>query len=244
MTTSVLELLTGKARARQATADDTLVAAAKRAANGESVDVDAVDAALVATGRTPADFAAMVATATKRRAWFRDMDKGTAAKAAADKAGATYAREEAAFVVVRDAWVARSQTLGAERDQAMAVVARARDARQALVHPDNAPTPALAQRLRDAQDAVTAAEVELSRIRRDVRDTEDRQKAALDWKEGRNWKPDADAVAKATADENQLVAERCARRLKDLAVELAAANEALAKATAELDAAEAAALKT
>lgn len=243
MTTSVLELLTGKARARQANADDTLVAAAKRAANGESVDVDAVDQALVATGRTPDDFAAMVALAGKRRAWFRDMDKGTAAKAAADKAGAAFQREEAAFVVVRDAWVARSQSLGAERDQAMAVVSRARDARDALVHPDNVPTAALAQRIRDAHDAVMAAEAELSRIRGEVRDNEERRKAALDWKESRNWKQDADATAKRSAEDQQLVADRCTRRLKDLATELAAANEALAAATAEVDAAEAAALK-
>lgn len=244
----ILDALTGRARQRQATNDEVLVNAARRAANNESVDVDAVDAALVATGRTPEAFAELVELAGKRRRWHADMDRGPAAKAAAAKATATLQSEEARFVAVRDAWHQRAGQLQQEANAATALADRARDARNALVHPDSVPVPALADRLRAAHEAMGTATNRVAAATRAQSEQQARIKQATGQLElmakehGRELGP-VPARDMPRAEEHTLTITRAKRRLAEADAELAEAHKALAAATAELAAAEDAALK-
>lgn len=237
----VLQALTQRATTRRQTADEVLQDAARRTANNERPDLEAVDRALVETGRTPEDFAAMVELTRRRNRWRGDMDKGPAATAARDKAAAMLAKAEAEFVAVRDAWHARSHELTTQVDQAAATVARARDARQALCHPDNV-LPPLDERLREAAAAVEEATAEVARITRELRQQSERQANEADWA---NRKRATNTTTPAgNADDHQRIADRCTRRIAELDQELTDAKKALAQATAHLEAVEAAAIKS
>lgn len=139
---TVLDLLRGRVADRQTSHDETLAAAARRVAADESVNHDAVDAALAATGRTVDDFAGMVELARRRQRWRATVERGTAAQLRLDKATATAERERAQFEKTRDAWLVRARELEAELSAARRLVEAADQAAEELRRPENVPEPA------------------------------------------------------------------------------------------------------
>lgn len=239
-TVNVLEQLRDRVAGRKRTAEETILAAAHRAANGESVDVDSLDTALAACGHTPDSFATLVELMHKRRKWRADMDRGAKAAAEVEKHTAAGNQLQAEREEWLAAWHQRATANDTARNAATALADRARDARNALWHPDNVPGP-VAERVRAAEEAHHDAQVEVARIERERREAEDLER------HHRGWETNKRELNKSTpegdADDHKRRADRAARRVAELDTELAAATKALATAATELDAARAAALK-
>jgi hypothetical protein len=237
---NILEALATRMAARKTTANATLIAAARRLAAGESADDDAVERALIETGTTLDDFKAMVELCQRRRQWYAAMDKGPAATAKRDKANAVLEREAAAFQATEAAWLVRRRQLSAELDEVERIVAAAHTARGDLVRPDNVPGD-LADRLREAHDAVAAATEKVAQLNRDRRQWAEQEKSQTEWAEH---KRGLNIVTQGgDADDHERMAKRAANRIAEIDAELPAALQAEAAARKHLEAAEAAALK-
>jgi hypothetical protein len=237
---SVLEILRTRMTQRRATADETLLAAANRLAANETVDHAAVEAALVETGRTVDEFAAMVELAGKRREWRLTADKGNPARARLDKARSTAERERAQFEATQAAWFQRAGEIDAEAHAAETVVARADNARAELVAPRNVFEP-LRTRLQEAHAGVEEALRVVSEIQRELakhREVAKREEGFRDYKTGLN-KTDF----QGSPEDHARRAATATRRVAEHEAQLTVANTELAAAQRELAAAEAAALK-
>ena len=238
---NILEAISTRMAARKTSANETLVAAARRLAAGESADEAAVERALVETNTPLETFRDMVELCQRRRAWYAAMDKGPAAAARRDKAAGVLEREAAAFQAAEQTWLARRRELSADLDDAERIVAAARDARDNLVRADNIPGQ-LADRLREAHDAVAAAAGRVEKLNRDRRQWVEQQKSQegfAEHKRGLNLRtPQGDAEDHARA------AARAARRVAEVDVELATARQELEAAEKHVASLEAAALKT
>lgn len=237
---SVLELLRGRMAARKNTADETLAAAAKRLAAGESIDHGAVETALVETRQTVDDFEAMVSVATRRREFRAAMDKGPAATTKLEKIQSTAANERAQFEKIQTAWLQRAAELDEQIRTAESIVGRARDAREELVKPANVPEP-LRTRLVEAHAALGEAHTTRERLEREMREVRDRLKQRS---ELANHYRELNATGQfGTAEDYETLAKRCQRRLAELEPEFAEATTAVAAAEKELAAAETVAVK-
>jgi len=239
--TTILEALAARMSARKTSANDVLVGAARRLAAGESADDAAIERAMLEANMSLADFRALVELAQRRREWYAALDRGPAAVAKRDKVLAVIERERAQFEQIRNQWIARANELDAEHNAADKLAEAARDARGKLVHPDNVPG-TLADAIREAHDNVATTAGEVERIRRDMRDNAEREKSQREWADQ---KRRLNQVTPAgDANDHERMADRAARRLKELAAELPAAEAAAAKAVADLERLETAALKT
>jgi hypothetical protein len=237
---NVLEVLRDRVAGRKRSAEDTVLAAARRLSDGENVNVDELDGALAESGHTPDSFAQLVEVMTNRRAWRADLDRSPAAEAKVAKSAAAVAAAETEREDWLLAWSARVNSARTEHDAAAALVARARDARAALTHPDNCPGP-VGNRVRAARDAEHAALVEVERIKRERRQAAEREASERGWEEE---KRRLNKVTPAGGpDDHKRLADRFKRRVAELDVELAQATKAHEAAVRDLAAAEAAALK-
>lgn len=236
----IFEALAERMATRTRTHNETLLAAARRLANGESADDAAVDAALAATGKTVDEFRELVELCQRRREWYAAMDRGPAATTMLDKLQAAAARERAAFEQVEQAWRSRAAELDAQIRAAETTTTAAGAARDKLVHPDNVPGD-LADRIRQAHDDVAATATAMERNRRERREAAEREKSQREWadhKRGLN-----QHTAGGSADDHERNATRAAKRVAELDAELPDVERAAANAVAELRRLEALALK-
>ena len=107
----LIDALRGRLRQREATSIDTVAAAARAAARGESYDVAAIEAALVETRQTATDFEAAVDVARQRQTWLKQFEQLAAAASKADKLEAAIQAEEEKLAEARRAAIARCDAM-------------------------------------------------------------------------------------------------------------------------------------
>ncbi len=242
-----LDVLRGRMQQRRINSAEVLAAAARDAAADKSIDVGAVEAALVQTGTTMADFEATVEKAKRRAEWRAEAEKLAVTSGKVSKLEARVTTEvEKKIELVR---AANERIEAAEQE--LATARRARDraaaARDKLTQLDNLPSP-VAEQYRQAIEAKEQAEAEVARINRELREV--REKVAFEqrWIEQiKAGKQDRQSFPKAslpewasdgfggelTKHENSL--KRAKRREAELLKELPAAERELAKAESGLE---------
>jgi hypothetical protein len=177
---AILDALRGRMRQREATSVDTIAAAARAAARGESYDVLAIEVALVETRQTAADFEAAVAVARQRQTWLRLFEQLAAATTKAEKLEAAIQAEEEKLAEIRRAAIVRCDALRAELATHGARRDQGRDARESLLRPAGVPG-TIGEQWRAAVDARDAAEVERENTKRLLRETRDKARYAEGW---------------------------------------------------------------
>jgi len=136
-----LDALRGRMQQRRINSAEVLAAAARDAAADKSIDVGAVEAALVQTGTTMADFEATVEKAKRRAEWRAEAEKLAVTSGKVSKLEARVTTEvEKKIEMVR---AANERIEAAEQE--LATARRARDraaaARDKLTQLDNLPSP-------------------------------------------------------------------------------------------------------
>jgi hypothetical protein len=166
----ITDLLRSRARSAEATALDTIAAAARAVASGGTGNVDAVEAALATIGRQPADFDAAVALARRRAEWLALVDKLPSARSNLGKAEAALEIEGEKFLAAQDAYAGKANVLRFELEEANAAIREGTTARDRLLDPRNVPggiaadyAEAVAQS-RAAEDARNTAESQLKEV--------------------------------------------------------------------------------
>ena len=236
----ILETLRGRMAARRETNAETLVAAARRIAAGESVDAGNVETALVAESKSVDDFEAMCELARRRQTWHANRDKGPAATVQRDKLQTELDTAREAFEKSRLAWVERSGSLAARIRAFDVVVQSADDATGKLTDPANVPG-VLAERLRAADAEHVETMDALETIRRELREARARVKTETAWCEHKQTFNTNNHMS--TLDDHQKALARAERRVSELEAALKPAEAAVAAALKTLEERRAAALK-
>ena len=135
----IFDVLRTRARSAEATALDTIAAAARAVAAGGTADVNAVEAALAVIGKKPDDFEAAVALARRRAEWLIAADKVTAATSKVKKSETALHAEGEKFIQARDAYAEKAQVLQYELDEANQAIRDGTTARERLLDPKNVP---------------------------------------------------------------------------------------------------------
>lgn len=222
----ILELLRGRLAERHTNNADTIAAAARKTAAGETVDHLALENALVEERLGVEDFVALVTQAERRQSWRAAVDKLPAATARAAKATGTIAKERAAFEAVHAAWVVRGTELEAELEAAETLVRAGEEARAKLSNPANVPG-AVGERLAEAMGDQQEAVERVAGVERQRREWGENLSRRLGFVRQHDGTPEA--------QEHARLAAQAERRLAELAAELADANTALAAAQKNLD---------
>jgi hypothetical protein len=236
----ILEALRMRMVQRRETNAESLAAAARRIAAGETVDAASVESALVAEGRSVDDFEALVELARRRQLWHAARDKGPAATRERDKLQSELDAAKEAFEKSRLAWVERSGSLAARIRAFDVVVQAADDATAKLTDPANIPG-ITAERIRTADAAHVEAMDAVETIRRELREARSRVKTETEWVQHK--KDFGNNTHLSTLDDHKRALARAERRVSELEAALPPAEAAVAAALKTLDERRAAALK-
>lgn len=177
---AILDALRGRLRQREATSIDTLAAAARAAARGESYDVTQIEAALIDTRQTATDFEAAVAIARQRQTWLKQFEQLATATTRAEKLEAAIQVEEEKLAEIRRAAIVRCDALRAELATHGARRDQGRDARESLLRPAGVPG-TIGEQWRAAVEARDTAEVQRETTKRLLRETRDKGRLAESW---------------------------------------------------------------
>jgi hypothetical protein len=153
----IFDALRSRARSAEATALDTIAAAARAVAAGGNANIDAVEKALATIGKQPADFEAAVALARRRAEWLIAADKVTSAKSKATKTESALLVEGNKFIEARDAYAHKAAVLQYELDEANQAIREGGTARERLLDPANVPGGAAAEYAEAFREAREAA---------------------------------------------------------------------------------------
>lgn len=235
----ILETLRGRMAARRESNAETLAAAARRIAAGESVDTGNVEAALVQENKSVDDFEALCELARRRQVWHATRDKGPAAIVQRDKLTTELEAERQRFEAARLAWVAASEKLNAKLSAAVNTVSASNDATDNLTHPKNIPGP-LGDKMAAALDAHTDAMSAAENARRALKDARDRVKGEAEWVAHKQTYNDQRYSSLA---DHQAALARWQRRLPELETAVKEADAAVTAAEKTLAELRAAALK-
>jgi len=241
---AILELLGRQRKQRVGTADDVLAAAARDHAAGKAPDLEAVDRALHELGMPIEHFAELCRIAALRRDARATLDKLGTAQKAQRRLEDALAAERRQFDEYRDAYLARTAKLEAEKAGSDAVVAKAQQARETLLVPSNV-LGSLRQRYEDALAEQQSGHETVERLRREIRDQRNRDREADRWIEsimqlhatdiqpaGLLRKSSTLPLAVANKLEpHELTKARVQRRLDEIEPQLREAEEALDRAT-------------
>ena len=135
----IFDVLRSRAQSAEATALDTIAAAARAVAAGGTADVNAVEAALAVVGKKPDDFEAAVALARRRAEWLIAADRVTSATSKIKKCETALHAEAEKFFQARDAYAEKAQVLQYELDEANQMLRDGATARERLLDPKNVP---------------------------------------------------------------------------------------------------------
>jgi hypothetical protein len=236
----VLDALRARATRRHETAGETVWAAAKRLAAGESANPEQVEAALAEAGLQLDDFDGLVKLAGQRREWFAALDRATPARTKFEKLKATMEAERAAFDDMCRRWQERAAAADAELAEFERVMREGDAARDALCRPGNLP-PATGQRMQAALDDQHAAVVAVEDAKRQLREQREiehrREWMAAQKREGGRWHP-------LDIDEDERAAKRAGKRAAELEQEIRTLEVAVRAADDNVDKCRASALKT
>jgi len=153
----IFDQLRSRARSAEATALDTIAAAARAVAAGGNANIDSVEKALAVVGKQPADFEAAVALARRRAEWLIAADKITSAKSKATKTESALLVEGNKFIEARDAYAHKAAVLQYELDEANQAIREGATARERLLDPANVPGGAAAEYAEAFREAREAA---------------------------------------------------------------------------------------
>lgn len=241
MSPTIFETIRARIAERVSLSDDTLVSAANKVAADENVDHLAVEHALREQGETLESFERLVELARKRREWRNRVDRGNTAQKSLDKLTATFDREAEEFAVVHRRWIERSADLQEQRRVAENAVVAGSLARGELVRPQNVPG-MLGKQLVAAHEELAAASTDVSRLGRELRETRDREKSERGWADHKRTLNMSTPAG--DAEDHTRRADRAAARAAELVVELKAATDREAEASAVVARLEARAIKT
>ena len=236
----ILETLRSRMVQRRETNAESLAAAARRIAAGETVDAASVETALVAEGRSVDDFEAMCELARRRQTWHAARDKGPAAIIQRDKLNAELNDARELFERSRLAWVEKSGRLSSQLSAVVSIVQASDDATDRLTNPANVPG-VLAERLRAADAGHVKALDALETVRRELREARARVKNETDWCEHK--KQFNSNTHMSTLGDHQKALARAERRVGELEAALPPAEAAVAAALKTLNERRGAALK-
>jgi hypothetical protein len=177
---AIIDALRGRMRQREATSVDTIAAAARAAARGESYDVTQIESALVETRQTAADFEAAVDVARQRQTWLKQFEQLAAATSKADKLEAAIQAEEEKLAEALRAAINRCDAMRAELAIHASRRDQGKDAREALLRPAGVPG-TIGDQWRAAVDARDAAEVQREDTQRLLREARSKFKSEEGW---------------------------------------------------------------
>lgn len=243
----LLEKVSGRLRQRQGSALDQLAVAATAHAAGKTVDIGAVEAALVDARLDIDDFKAMCEAAVTRLQRRAEFDALAAARTKADKVQGEIDRVSAVFEEARATYQRQFDSLRDRQIDADRAVERGQAARDWLVNPDNVPG-AIATEYRAALQRQEDATVKRGRIERELREHRSDIRDEAGWVKQLVGEQENDLLAKdpaamraaargltaSTNDKLEGHARRLARleaRVVELTSELDAADKELQAAT-------------
>jgi hypothetical protein len=246
---AILDALRGRMRQREATSVDTIAAAARAAARGESYDVTQIEAALVETRQTAADFESAVDVARQRQTWLKQFEQLAAAASKAGKLEEAILAEEERLAEARRAAIGRCDAMRAELAIHASRRDQGKDAREALLRPAGVPG-TIGDQWRSAIAARDAAEVQRSETQRQLNESRAKFKSEERWIEqiigevDKTIKPnilDRITGQKLYGDQanrveqHTLALKRAQRRIEEAVVQLADDDKALTKAQKAVD---------
>lgn len=238
---SFLDVLRGRMAQRQSNAFDTLADAARAVAEDRAADSGAVEAALVETRQTVADFEQLVETARQRSQWRKHFEHLAAASGKVQKLEAKVATEEQHREEVLRASNEKLYALRQELEAASTMKSRGEEAKARLTDPKAVPG-SIGEAYRQAVEEHRLAEVEAERCRRQLREARERIKSEEGWvKQLKGSEPGQSALLKpapqwsagsssGSLEEHELALKRWQRRGTEAEEALKQAEAALAKA--------------
>lgn len=177
----LLDALRTRLATRDMNAHDTIAAAARAAARGETFDAATLERAMADTGTTLNDFEEAVEVARKRVAWLADFDRLAAATAKVRKLETVAAAEKAKMEAARAAWLERASAIDAELAIHRTACDKGNAARGNLLDPRDVPAGTVGDRYRAAVDERQMADVAVEQARREVREQAARIKSEEEW---------------------------------------------------------------
>jgi hypothetical protein len=177
---ALLDALRGRMKQREANAIDTIAAAARAAARGESYDIGATEKALIETGMSVDDFEAAVERARRRLAWLDDFEKFATATNKVAKLEAAVEAEKAKFEAARKAFHEKGSALDADLATYRTARDKGREARDRLLDPRDVPG-TIGEKYRQAVAEAEAAASALERAQAAVREQAARVKSENEW---------------------------------------------------------------
>lgn len=248
--TAVFERIGSRLRQRTTSAQELVETSAKTLAAGGAVDDAAVESALVAAGLNLDAYRQRVDFHVERNKRLQELEKLGPARTRLEDLDKRIAAEGAKHLEIVEGYRKRWVALREQADEAGRIVDGARNARDWILHPDNAPLH-LAGEYRAALDAEQAAHVRIGDVERLLREIRERDKSAKGWieqlegEDAREIHGPSSAITKAqrsklSATAEEKIAEhetrrkRYAREIADAEKDLAAARDELARAEAVL----------
>jgi chromosome segregation ATPase len=165
---------------REFNAHDTVAAAARAAARGESYDVGAIETALIEARLSMEDFEKAVEIAGKRAAWLREFEKLATANNKLTKVEAAIAVEQARFEEQRRAFMEKAEALDAERAAAQTARGAGENAKGQLLDPRLVPG-TIGEKYRQAVAEADAADEAVAEVERQLREIARRIKSEEEW---------------------------------------------------------------
>ena len=176
----ITDVLRSRARSTEATALDTIAAAARAVAGGGTGNVDAVEAALATIGKEPADFEAAVALARRRAEWLALVDKLPSAKSNLGKVETALQIEGEKFLAAQTTYAEKATVLRFELDEANAAIRDGTTARDRLLDPKNVPG-GIAAEYAEAVAQARAAESARNNAEGQLKEIAGKLSSAADW---------------------------------------------------------------
>lgn len=238
---SFLDVLRGRMAQRQSSAYDTLAASARAVAEDKAADSGAVEAALVETRQTVADFEQLVETARQRSQWRKHFDQLSSASGKVAKLEARVAAEEQHRDEVLRATGEKLHALRQELETASTMKSQGEEAKARLLEPKGVPG-SVGEAYRQAVEEQHLADVQAAQCRRQLREAQERVKSEEGWilqlKGSEPLKPAMTYGGQRTAEgsssvrlqEHELALKRWQRRVAEAEEELKRAEAVFAKA--------------
>ena len=176
----ITDVLRSRARSAEATALDTIAAAARAVASGGNGNVDAVEAALASIGKEPADFEAAVALARRRAEWLALVDKLPSAKSNLGKVESALQIEGEKFLAAQTTYAEKATVLRFELEEANAAIRDGTTARDRLLDPKNVPG-GIAAEYAEAVAQARAAESARNNAEGQLKEIAGKLSSAADW---------------------------------------------------------------
>ena len=176
----ITDVLRSRARSAEATALDTIAAAARAVAGGGSGNVDAVEAALATIGKEPADFEAAVALARRRAEWLALVDKLPSVKSNLGKVETALQIEGEKFLAAQTTYAEKATVLRFELEEANAAIRDGTTARDRLLDPKNVPG-GIAAEYAEAVAQARAAESARNNAEGQLKEIAGKLSSAADW---------------------------------------------------------------